>query len=163
MKKTNYLLTIIHLPGILQAAFKSWRNRNVFSNNAPRAQTYHDGIITRTVESAVTSRYLLAKAGTSSTAADIADATDRPLGVYIDSADSVGDICPILLFGCPPHTMLMVPSVAITQGDVLYTGDSGKVTNVSSTGAYAVGIALTDGVAEGVVEVDPRAPVTAES
>jgi hypothetical protein len=134
-----------------------------FSNAAPRAMTTHDGIITRSVESAVTSRYLLAKVGTSSTAADIAGATDRPLGVFLDSAPSIGDICPVMLFGCPPHTMLMVPSVAVSQGDVLYTAASGKVTNVSATGAYAVGIALTNGVVDGIVEVDPRASLTAES
>ncbi|MFA5264509.1 MAG: capsid cement protein [Opitutaceae bacterium] len=135
----------------------------VFSNNAPRAMATHRNPVTRAVDAVVATRFLLAKSGATAMSSAICGASDRPIGVYDDVAAAIGDIITLRLLGINAETLLMVPSVNVSAGDPLYTAANGKVTNISTTGAYVVGFALTDGITDGIVEVDPRPSVAAVS
>jgi hypothetical protein len=147
----------------LYCLVRNKRRERIFSNTAPRAMKTHEGgIVTCFLDATITSRHLLGKFGSASNTVDVCGATNRPMGVMYDLGNA-GESVPVHTLGAAAETLLMIPSVAISRGDVLYTAAAGKVTNVSATGAYAVGIALTDGVANGLIEVDPRAPLTAES
>lgn len=132
------------------------RDRLVFSNNSPRAVLRHQRI-TRTLDATVSTLYLLAKQGVADDTVDVCGATDCPVGV-LDDKGAADESIALRLFGTADETFLLVPAVAISTGDLLYTAASGKVTHVSSAGAYCVGRALTDAVQDGIVEVDPQTP-----
>lgn len=132
------------------------RRRITASNAAPRAVLRHQRI-TRALDATVTSLYLLAKQGASDDTIDVCGATDRPVGV-MDDTGSADESIAMRLFGTADETLLMIPAVAISTGDLLYTAANGKVTNVASPGAYCVGRALIDAAQDTVVEVEPQTP-----
>ncbi len=123
----------------------------------PLAILTHPGAVTRTLDAAVATTYLLAKTGSTALHAALCGATDRPIGVYQDTGGA-GELVALNLFGSAHATLLMVPAVAVSAGDALYTAAGGKVTNVPATGCYLVGHALTDGAQNGRVEVDTCTP-----
>jgi hypothetical protein len=138
------------------AARSHARLRITASNASPRAVLRHQRI-TRALDATVTSLYLLAKQGASDDTIAVCGATDRPVGVMDDTGAEAESIA-MRLFGTADETLLMVPSVAIATGDLLFTAAGGKVTNVSSPGAYCVGRAMIDAAQDGIVEVDPQTP-----
>lgn len=142
---------------MINKLFNNMRLEPIFSNVAVGT---HAGQITRTLESDVSTRYLLGKVGSTSQKVDVAGAGDLPLGVITDAGGS-GDLVNVSLLGSAQSSVLMVASEVISAGDDVYTAVSGKVQDQpASVGTYYhVGRALTDAAGDGdVVEVDPLAP-----
>ncbi len=134
-----------------------FRARPVFSNTA---EGIHAGLITRTLESAVSVRHLLGKIGGSASQVSPCSASDSPLGVITD-AGAPGDPVNINLLGTSPSTVLMVASEAISAGEDVYTAAGGKVQDQpAATGTYyQVGRAVTAATGDNaVLEVEPCAP-----
>ena len=120
--------------------------------NAILAAEFHEhGRVTRTLNNAVATRYLLAKAGTApATEADLSTANTRPVGYFTDTG-AAGDSIAVQLFGSAKSTAVGVASGAITAGDVICTDASGKIqTEPTSAGTYyIIGRALTATSADG--------------
>lgn len=124
------------------------------------AEGTHAGQLTRTLESATGTRYLLGTPGSASSQVDICGASDLPLGVITDEG-AIGDLVNVALPGSASSTVLMVASEAIAIGDSVYTAASGKVQDEPATAGtyYQVGTAVTTANSDGdILEVDPVAP-----
>ncbi len=121
----------------------------------------HDGIITRSADSAI-GRYLVVKEGsTAGSGVAICGAGDLPLGVTIDEAAASSariGFAPFAMNG----TKLLTASEAITIGQTIYTAASGKVQNEPASAGtyYRIGRALTAAAADGdYIEVETHTPV----
>ena len=116
------------------------------------------GRIAREFVSDLPQNYLLAMVAPGG-AADICGPTDAPLGPCEDSV-MAGDRATIHHLGSAKGTMTMVASVAIADGDLVYTAVGGKITNVSAAGLWKVGRAVTAANADGeFIEVAGCFPV----
>jgi hypothetical protein len=129
------------------------------ANNTGR----HKNAITRYADAALTTPYLVVKQGAVVNSVAICGATDRPLGVCSDEADSTeiygesgAQPLAVDLPVSTEQTLIMQAAVAITANDILYTAASGQVTNVPVAGCYFVGVALNSVTTQGdEVEVSP--------
>ncbi|HNY41630.1 MAG TPA: DUF2190 family protein [Bryobacteraceae bacterium] len=133
------------------------RRAPIFSNAVPAAFLSHGADINRVLDADVSTRWLLAKQGIAANSVAVCGATDRPIGI-MDDVGEAGESITMLLLGTAPRTLPGVAAVSIAVGDKLYTAAGGKVTNVSATGVYVLGHALTASPADGIVEIDPLAP-----
>lgn len=119
----------------------------------------HEGRLTRTLQDAVSDRYLLAKAGASQGSVAVASPSDRPLGVLTDTGKA-GDAVNLNLLGNSCQTQLMVAAGTILAGELLYLAANGRVQRMPTTPGtyYEVGLALSDaGSAGELVEVSSYA------
>jgi len=133
--------------------------RPVFSNIAEGS--HEGGRLSRSLENAFASRYLLAKQGTADTEIDLCGASDLPLGVCTDEG-AADELVNLQLLGSAGGTVKMTASEAITAGTEVYTAANGKVSTLSVAAGdyYRVGIAVTAAGADGdLFEVDPYAPL----
>jgi len=114
----------------------------VFSNIAEG--THEDGLITRTLDSAITTKHLLGKRGDSAGDIDICGASEMPIGIITDEGDA-GDNTAVQLLGCAGGTVKMVASGTIVAGEVVYTAAAGKVQDLPTDAGtyYHVGVAVT--------------------
>lgn len=96
--------------------------------------------LNRTLDAAVTQRFLLATHGATPTGAAICTATTRPIG-YIGDEGGIGDPC-VIEHGAD-KTFLGIAAVAIAIDDDLYTTPAGKVTNVAVNDSFKVGVAIS--------------------
>jgi hypothetical protein len=120
-------------------AFYGRRNSLTAYNGYNGART-RQSTLNRTLDAAVSQRYLLAQEGDSDGDADICIASTRPIGFFEDEG-AIGDI--IKIARGRDKTFLGIAAVAIAIGDKLYTAAGGKVTNVPVAGCFEVGIALS--------------------
>jgi hypothetical protein len=126
------------------------------------AEGTHANSIARLTDSAVGSRYLLAKVGTDAAHADLAGASDIPLGVFTDEATTAESPLTIELFGVGERTLLGVASAAIAAGALLVPAAGGKLRTLpTASGTYyivgrSLGVASADG---DTVEFVPSFPV----
>jgi len=82
----------------------------------------------------------------------VAGISDIDIGTVEQPAFAAGDVVPVRL-RTAAGTCKMVAAAAITANAVVYTAASGKISS-ASTGAVAIGIALTAASADGdIVEV----------
>ncbi|MBK1858087.1 DUF2190 family protein [Cerasicoccus arenae] len=142
------------LKNILLALFCA---RPVFANVATGV---HEGGITKTLETATTTRHLIGKAGSTEAEVDLCDAADLPLGVITDEG-TVGEPVNIALLGAVPSTLLMVASKPISAGSSVYTAANGKVQDQPTLAGdyYHIGYALTAAASDGErLEVCPVPP-----
>lgn len=152
------LIIAITLVFALLAAFACWRALTTASAANIGEGIHAKGLLSRFSDSALTTRHLLVQLGDSDSDVDICTATTEPLGFALDevaAADLATQKVAVAVPGGGAETRLAVPAVTINTGDKLYTAAAGKVTNVPVPGCYHVGRALTDGEADGLVEVDP--------
>ena len=153
------VLAILATLVLIHHAFE--RRSGVFAlSNAIDTGT-HDGIITRSADSAI-GRYIVVKEGsTAGSGVAICGAGDLPLGVTIDEAAASSariSFAPFALSG----TKLLTASEAISIGDTIYTAASGKVQNEPASAGtyYRIGRALTAAAADGdYIEVETHAPI----
>ena len=120
-----------------------WPRRKLMNAwNGIASGTHTGGKLTRYVEQAVSTRYLLGKKGTTSDLyVDICGADDVPDFIMTDEADTAGDEIGVMALGCGEGTALMVASAAIvmTSVDFLVPAASGKVRALpTSAGTYYV-------------------------
>jgi len=119
----------------------------------------HKGSITRKVDAAITTKYLLMQAGSDDDHIAVGAVDAIPLGVALDTAAAAEDLMPLGLLGSSDHTLPMVASEAIAVGERVLAAAAGKVSNESASSStyYQVGVALTAADADGdVIEVDPQ-------
>lgn len=153
------VLAILATLVLIHHAFE--RRSGVFAlSNAIDTGT-HDGIITRSADSAI-GRYIVVKEGsTAGSGVAICGAGDLPLGVTIDEAAASSariGFAPFSLSG----TKLLTASEAIAIGAPVYTAASGKVQDEPASAGtfYRIGRALTSAAADGdLIEVETYAPV----
>lgn len=132
-------------------------NQPIFANVATGV---HEGNITKTLESAAATRYLLGTPGSAPGEVDICGDSDAPLGVITDEG-AVGDPVNVALLGSASSTLLMVADGPIAAGSALYTAADGKVQEQPETTGhyYQVGFAVTSASSDGDrVEVMPVSP-----
>ncbi|MGE9296383.1 MAG: DUF2190 family protein [Puniceicoccales bacterium] len=121
----------------------------------------HEGNLTKTLESDISTRHLLGKPGSSSAEIDLCGVGNRPLGVITDTGNE-GDAVNVALLGSSTTTVLMVASGPITAGSPVYTAGGGKVQSQPSSPVtvYQVGIAVSAASGNGecfeVLPIDPR-------
>jgi len=153
---------------VLACAWLSERKRNRqlsppgAAHIANIAAGTHQGAITRKVDAAITTRYLLAKEGTDDDHVDKCGAADIPIGVMTDEAKAAEDNIAVELLGGSKRTLLMVASEAIDAGTYVYTAANGKVQDEPASAGtyYLVGKALSDAAADGdEIEVQHCFPI----
>ena len=130
----------------------------VFANIA---EGTHLASMTKKADAAISTRYLLLKAGTDADHVDICGAVDKPEGVSPDEAAAAEDRISFFLLGIGDETRLMVASEAITAESEVYTAAAGKVQNEPAVAGtyYHVGKAKTASAADGdLIEVEPCKP-----
>lgn len=135
------------------------RRRECFANSLPGT---HFGSVTRLTDSAVSTRFLLARAGSDALHVALCGASNVPVGVIDDTASGAGEEVAVLLPGSADCTLRMVASAAISAGALVAAAASGKVSALPSSAGtyYVVGVALGAAAADGdVIEVDPCAAV----
>lgn len=135
------------------ATIKCHRSQTIVACNG--AGVHHGGKVTRFSVGALASRYVVVKQSGTALGVEVCAATDHPLGILTDEADAANNPVMVIMPGSAETTLKLKPSVAILAGEVLYTGASGKVTNVPVAGCYIVGTALAAGAADEELEVDP--------
>lgn len=84
-----------------------------------------------------------------------ADGTGTPIGIADDNAKA-GDFISVLLLGSRTGTLLGVASGAISAGDTVYSEAGGKIgasAPESDASKFAVGVAITSGVAGDEIEI----------
>jgi hypothetical protein len=134
-----------------------FKTRPVFAN---AAEGVHPGLVTRTLESTVTTRHLIGKTGSTASQVAVCGAADSPLGVITDTGEA-GDPVNVNLLSSTRTTALMIAAEAISVGEDVYTAAGGKVQDqpVVTGTYYQVGRALTAATGDGaVIEVEPCAP-----
>jgi len=162
---TFLLILLLGLVALLLigSLFLSNRRRDMLAfNGYGGARTRHKSL-TRTLESAVSQRYLNATEGSAAGTADICGLADRPMG-YFNDEGGVGDACAIERGS--EMTGFGIGAVAIARGDELYTAANGKVSNVAASTSWFLGVALTAvssgdatlGGDSAIVEYDPAGP-----
>jgi hypothetical protein len=122
----------------------------------------HKHSLTRKVDAAVATTYLLAKVGSDTDHVNIAGAADEPIGVMIDQAAAAEDIIGIELLGITDRTVTMVASEAIAVGALVYTADGGKIQDspVVAGTYWLVGKAIRAAAADGEeIEVQHIKPI----
>lgn len=133
-------------------------NQPIFANVATGV---HEGNITKTLESAAATRYLLGTPGSAPGEVDICGDSDAPLGVITDEG-AVGDPVNVAMLGGASSTLLMVANGPIAVGSAVYTAADGKVQEQPeiSGNYFQVGFAVTAASSDGdrleVMPVTPR-------
>ncbi|MBR4598103.1 MAG: hypothetical protein IKO42_06895 [Opitutales bacterium] len=117
------------------------------------AEGTHSGRITRSAGENIESANLIVKASEGGIA--VADAADAPLGVCSDCGEK-GEILDVVLPGCAESSVICIASGSVSEGDILYTANGGKVSASIAPGCHKVGVALSSASGGGVVEVDPQ-------
>ncbi len=132
-------------------------NEPILSNIA---EGTHAGNVTRVLEAAVTTRYLLARTGTGTDGILVATATNLPLGVITDEG-AIGDAVNVALLGSADSTRLVVANGNISAGALIVASTAGKVVALPSAPGtyYIVGQAISDAANGGLVEFDPCVPI----
>ncbi|MGF1452442.1 MAG: hypothetical protein ACFB21_10260 [Opitutales bacterium] len=133
------------------------RSLPVFANVA---EGIHAGTVTRTLASAVTTRYLLAQAAETAGEVEPCAVDTAPVGLMTDTGDA-GDAVALDLLGNTATTLLMVAAGPIQPGAQVFTAAGGKVQALPAAAAtlYQVGRALTEATAANqLVEVEPMLP-----
>lgn len=159
------LALVALLATVLACAWLSYRKRTLgrgCASFANVAEGTHEGSITRKVDAAIATRYLLAKEGTDDDHVDKCGVADIPIGVMTDEAKAAEDNIAIELLGGSKRTLLMVASEAIDAGEYVYTAALGKIQNEPAVAGtyYLVGKALSDAAADGdLVEVQHCLPI----
>ncbi len=130
-----------------------------FSNALPGT---HFGSITRLTDAAVSTRFLLGRAGSDEAHVALCGASNVPLGVIDDTASAAGEDVAVQLLGSAGCTLRMVSAAAISAGSLVYAAANGKVSVLPSSAGtyYCVGLALIPATgADELIEVDPCVPV----
>jgi hypothetical protein len=131
------------------------------------AEGTHDGTLSKLTDAAVSTRYLMAKIGSTWDHAAIGTQADKPIGVYLDEVSSaeVGERRAIALLG-GTQTLKMVAGGVVSNGDELVTTAAGKVidaADASTAGTYwlvGTAINLSADAADGdAIEVASRQPI----
>lgn len=113
-------------------------------------------------DAAITTRFLLGKAGSDVAHVAVCGAGDKPLGIISDEAVAAEDLVNVDLLGTTHETKIGIASEAISVGDDLYTAADGKLQGEPATAGtfYRVGNAISAAALDGDrVEFDPCAPV----
>lgn len=131
-----FVIALALAPVVIVTAKKLGRQ---FAANA--TTTLPEGRATLVPEAAFATQYLLGKRGSSSHQVNVCGASDEPLCVVEDTADStdVTNLEPVScrLLGSGQATAIAIASEAITIGQRLYTAANGKVQNEpASAGTY---------------------------
>ncbi|MGF1450265.1 MAG: hypothetical protein ACFB20_12730 [Opitutales bacterium] len=131
-------------------------NETILSNIA---EGTHAGNLSRVLEAAVTTRYLLARTGSGTDGILVGTATDLPVGVITDEG-AIGDVVNVALLGSAASTRLVVANGNIAAGRLIVASTAGKVVALpSAPGSYfVVGQAITAAANGGLVEFDPCVP-----
>jgi hypothetical protein len=148
----SMILAVAAMGGLL-------RREIAAANTYDAAVETHEGSVRRTNDAAITTRHLLWKQGSTDGGVALCGATDVPLGTIDNTESSTGLGQSVLLLG-KGSTKKMVASETITAGECVYTAANGKVQD-QPTGAtvHLVGVALTAGGADEIIEVADCAPV----
>jgi len=130
--------------------------RPVFSNIA---EGTHSGNITQYLETTITARYLIAKAGTASGKITLCGSGDKPFGIITDEG-VLTDPVNMALLGCAQNTLLVKTAGAISAGDdvVVGSGASAIALPASAGTYYVIGQAVADAASGALVELDPCTP-----
>ena len=125
-----------------------------------------------TADAAFTSRYLIAKRGTSATSINICGAADVPLGIVEDETPSDSDLnypLNVALLGAIKGTRRVIASAAISAGDFIVPAAGGKVRTLPTSAGtyYVIGQAFAAATADGdqlqIVPTFPTKTVVASS
>ena len=149
----GFFILFIVLATIFLGLRAASSHRRIASNSSG---TYEGGCVTRHSEGALGTRYLIVKQGATTSGILVCGATDTPLGILTDEAEESGDVVMVITPGGADGTVLVIPAVSISAGDVVYTAAAGKVTNVPVAGCRRIGIALEDGTADEAMALDPQ-------
>jgi hypothetical protein len=126
------------------------------------AEGTHEGVITKLADGAITTRFLVGKAGSDIHHVVACGASDDPIGVIEDEASAAEDAMAVALFGASGRTLKVVASEPITAGVRVYTAANGKVQDLPEGAGtyYLLGRALQAAGADGdVIEIDPCFPI----
>jgi len=129
------------------------------------AEGTHEGSITKLVDAALTTRYLLVKFGTDVDHIAANGASDRPLGICTDEAAAAEDPVNVNLLGSAKETQKVVASEAIAYDVDVFTAASGKVQTepVVAGTYYKVGRSMQAASTDGdVMEIDPCPAIAVE-
>lgn len=136
---------------------KLFQRLPVFANVA---EGTHAGNVTRELENAVSTRYLLGTVSTDGSRVNICGANDVPLGIIEDTGET-GDHINVRLLGVGESTVKMVASSQIQAGLEVYTTSGGRVQRAPAAPGiyYQVGRTITGATGDGdVIEVIPNTP-----
>lgn len=125
------------------------------------AEGTHEDSITKLADAAITTRFLLVKAGSDAEHIAVNGANDLPLGVCPDEPSAAEAEVAVQLFGCAKATRVMVASEPIAADKEVFTAAAGKVQDAPTVAGtyYRVGRALRAAGADGdAFEVDPYPP-----
>ncbi|MEK9752266.1 MAG: hypothetical protein VW338_03515 [Rhodospirillaceae bacterium] len=123
--------------------------------------THRDGRQKR-VDAVVSTRFLLAKAGSDVDHVDICGASDQPVGVMNDEAEAIEDFINVQWLNASEQSRKVVASEAITVEADIYAAASGKVQNEPTiAGTYwLIGKARLAAAADGdVIEAELHEPI----
>lgn len=156
------ILLVAGLPVIL-AALKQIRF-DIATNSYGDAGTHANGVISRTADAVHTLRHLVVKEGsTAGTGIAVCGLNARPIGVCLDTPETIGDPAAVKLLGTG-GTVLMVASAAITAGAAVYTAANGKISSTGASTSWFLGFAVTAAAADGdPVEVATTIPLAAQA
>lgn len=130
------------------------------ANTYDAAVETHESTVRRTNDAAIATRHLLYKKGAGDNTVAVAGAADIPIGTIDNIETGTGAGMAVLLLG-KGSTKKMVASETITAGEAVFAAANGKVQDlpVAAGTYYQVGIALTAGGADEVIEVLDCVPV----
>ncbi|HEY1110814.1 MAG TPA: capsid cement protein [Opitutaceae bacterium] len=117
---------------------------NIAEGFAPSNKTY-------LTDSAISTRFLIAKLGSDVSHVTLAGVNDVPLGVIADEAAAAEDAVAVRLFGLQGEGGIGVASAAISAGDLLVPAANGKLRTLPGTSGtyYIIGRALKAAGADG--------------
>ncbi len=153
-------MKLIHTMILAVAAMGALLRREIAAANTyDAAVETHEASVTRTNDAAIATRHLLWKKGAADGTVALCGASDVPLGTIDNITTGTGERQSLLLLGHGP-TKKMIASEAITAGELVYTAADGKVQDQpSGATVHLVGVALTAGSTDEVIEVATCVPV----
>ena len=155
--KLTHILSMLLLSIVSVFRFRAGREEHA---NAISPTPNQSGIVTVTLEAALSTRHLLLAKGTASASAILCTAALAPLGPTGDEG-AIGDRVSVSLLGAVPGTVTVIASKAIAENTNVYATAGGKVTDAVVTGAFWVGKTAPGAVAAAdgdPIEIIPRFP-----
>ena len=152
------ILFVIAMVLLLAAALWSAKNKSALSEDFANSQIVNinsEGQVTFPLaDNAFTTRYLLAKRGSTALAIDISDGTVSPLGIVEDETPSDGDLTyplNVAVFGCTKGTKRAVAAGIIAVDATIVAAADGKVKTLPTAAGtyYVVGKAFSSAGADG--------------
>lgn len=119
------------------------------------AEGTHAGCVSLKAAEDINNPYLLVKLDDSGEAVVVCAADELPIGVCADECD-INENVAVMLAGSAESSFLCKCATDVDAGDTLYSYDGGKVSNVSTSGCYKIGVALTSAQTDALVEVDTQ-------